>query len=139
MSERFGPNDCPACRGKISCHGGGNLACVQRDPVRSRIGGILDSYGGVRVVVTKIRSFKHHVQDGEFLCLVHNKFVHEPIGWQDVAHVIRLGELAVEKFIKDNEKSNDPGKCQAIHAWRMRQLVNLERIGSLDLKAIAYT
>jgi hypothetical protein len=138
MNMRFRP-DCPACEGKVECKGGGNQRCIQRDPKPSRIGGILDSYGGVRVVVTHRSRFKHHVRAGEFLCLVPgiDKRVHEPIAWNDIPFVIRLGEIAVEEFVKANESSNDPEKREAIRAWRSRQTWNRPR--ALDLEAICYT
>jgi hypothetical protein len=82
--ERFGPPSCPACRGSHSCYGGGNggnKACAQRDPRPSHIAGILDSFGGVRVVVAHKRSFKHHQRHDEFIAVVPDKLVHEPIAW----------------------------------------------------------
>lgn len=130
--------DCPQCKG-LECHGGGKRLCVQRDPKPSVIGGILDSYGGVRVVVAHKRAFKHHVAPGEFLCLVKNikQRVHEPIAWKDSPIVIRLGEIAIEEWIAANEGSNDAAKREAIRAWKSRRTWNRQR--ALDLGAICYT
>lgn len=134
---RFGPPSCPACHGLVSCYGGGVKSCAQRDPKPSRIAGILDSYGGVRVVVTRARDFRNHVRASEFLCLVPGKRVHEPIAWGDIPPVIALGELAVRTWVERNERANDPEKREAIRAYRSRQTWHQQR--SLDLEAIVYT
>lgn len=137
LVKRFGPFDCPACHGVVECHGGGNLRCSQRDPLPSHIAGILDSYGGTRVVVARKAEFKHHVRCGEFLCIVPRKLVHTPINWSDKDYVITLGELAVEKWVKLHEHDNDSDVREAVTHYRLRRTWQTQR--SLDLEAIAYT
>jgi len=134
--DRHGPHDCPACWGG-TCHGGGNRDCVQRDPYPSRIAGILDGYGGTRVVVAHHGTFKQHLREGEFLCVVPRKQVHEPIVWGDIPAVVWLGEQAIARWVKAHRNSNDEDKRAAIHAYRARLM--WERQRSLDLGAIAFT
>jgi hypothetical protein len=133
--DRIGPSNCPACCGR-ECYGGGNKRCVQRDRKVSRIAGVLDSFGGIRVVVTHKRQFKHHVGTSEFLCIVPDKFVHEPIAWNDIPFVVALGHLAVEAFIKANAHTNDPNKQDAIRAWKSRQTWRDQR--ALDISKIVF-
>lgn len=117
---RHGPPSCPICWGRECC-GGGNKQCVQRDPKPSHIAGILDSFGGVRVVVAHKQTFKHHLGRGEFLCVVPDKLVHEPIASGDIPFVVRLGEIAVETFVARNAQTNDADKQEAVRAYRSRQ------------------
>ena len=119
-SQRHGPPECPACHG-TECYGGGNLRCVQRDPHASHIAGIVDSYGGVRVVVAYKHTFKHHVAVNEYLCIVPKTIVHEPIEWGDIPYVIALGELAVENWAKAHERDNDPNVRDTIRAYHARK------------------
>ena len=106
---------------------------------RSHIAGILNSYGGVRVVVAHRSTFKQHIRCGEFLCVVRDKTVREPIAWGDIPYVIRFGEIAVEDWIKRHERDNDPDTREAIRAYRTRKLWHPEKQGALDLSAIVYT
>lgn len=133
---RYGPPNCSICKGR-ECWGGGNQKCVQRDPRISKIAGILDSYGGISVVVTYPGSFKHHLRHGEFLCMVFGKTVHEPIAWGDIPYVIALGELAVEQWAEKHRDDNDPNVRDAIRAYRSRKLWYHKR--SLDLQTIVFT
>jgi hypothetical protein len=74
---------------------------------------------------------------GEFLCVVPRPLVHEPICWGDIPYVIKLGELAVEAWVNQHERDNDPEVREAITHFRLRRLWYKPR--SLDLSAIAFT
>ena len=136
MDNRFGPFDCPVCCG-AECRGGGNLRCAQRDPQHSFIAGILDSYGGMRVVVAHRNQYKHHVRHDEFLCIYPGKRVHTPIAWGDVPMVVHIGETAVENWVKQHERDNDPQVLDAIRAYKSRKSWLTQR--SLHLPDICYT
>lgn len=126
---------CPACLGG-RCWGGGERRCAKRDPIPSRIAGILDRFGGVRVVVTHAGEFRHHVGIGEHLCMVPGKTVHEPIAWGHNPYVIALGELAVEHWANKNAMGNDPDKQEAIRAYRSRKTWHAQR--SLDTSKLVF-
>jgi hypothetical protein len=126
---------CHACLDG-QCKGGGNRLCRKRDPRVSRIAGILDRFGGTRVVVTHPDQFTAHVGLGEYLCMVPGKIVHEPIAWGDHPYVIALGELAVEHWVSKNAMSNDPDKQEAVRAYRARK--TWDRQKSLDTTKLVF-
>lgn len=126
---------CPACLDG-QCKGGGNKLCRKRDPQPSRIAGILDSFGGVRVVVAHADQFKHHVGINEYLCMVPRKTVHEPIAWGDHPYVIALGELAVEHWVNKHAMSNDPDIQETVRAYRMRKTWHQQ--GALDTSKLVF-
>jgi hypothetical protein len=111
---------CPACLDS-QCRGGGDRRCIKRDPVPSRIAGILDSFGGTRVVVTHADQFKHHVGLNEYLCMVPRVKVHEPIAWGQHPYAIALGELAIQHWVDKHSMSNDPDIQEAVRAYRSRK------------------
>jgi hypothetical protein len=127
---------CPACL-EGQCRGGGNKLCRKRDPRTSCIAGILDCFGGVRVVVTHPDQFQAHLGLGEYLCLVPSKTVHEPIAWGDHPYVIALGELAVEHWVDKNAMTNDLDKQAAIRAYRARKTWYRQK--SLDTSKLVFT
>jgi len=137
MIMRHGPAHC-ICRGG-ECFGGGNLQCVQRDPQPSRIAGILDSYGGFRVMVAHEETFVHHVRAGEFLYVVPDKFVHEPIAWKDIPMVCHCADFYLAEWIDRNGLGNEPERREAIIMWQLRQKRHPERSGSVHLPDIVYT
>jgi hypothetical protein len=135
--NRFGPADCLVCGG-AECKGGGFLKCKQRDPRVSRIASILDPYGGLRVVVAYEETFHHHVRCDEFLFVSKKHKVHEPIGWNDIPMVCRVGDWLVEQWIKRYGLSNDPNKRNALKLWQLRQLEHPSS-GSFHLPDIVQT
>lgn len=134
MMNRHGPDDCPVCHGK-ECWGGGNARCVQRDHWPSQVAAILDSYGGSRVVVDY--DFDGHLRASEFLIVVPNLVVFQPIAWGDIPGCVGRAEHELKQWAERNERSNDDATREAIVLWRLRCLEQNQR--SLDLEAICYT
>lgn len=134
--SRLGPPWCPICCGR-SCFGGGNLNCLQRKPWPSVLAGILDTYGGLRFVVTRRRWLKHHVRHDELLVVVPNLKVHEPIYWHDMPGVVARIEREVDLWIKRRGVPNDPVAREAVTMYRLRCLESQRK--SLHLPDIAYT
>jgi len=137
---RWGELDrrCPACKyGFDPCKGGGNLGCIKRNSLPSVIVGILDTYGGLRVVVTHRRELHHHVKQDELAIVVPRLRVHEPIAWDDIPVVIARAELEMAKWIERYGEPNDPVHRECVAMYRLRQLEHTRK--SLDLTAIAYT
>ena len=129
---------CPVCQDKENaCVGGGNLKCIKRDPVPSKIAGILDSFGGVRVVVAHEDTFVHHIGSGEFLAVVKDKIAHEPINYVDWEPIVALGTMAIDEWVEKNKNTNDLQKQVAIRAYNSRKTWHAQR--SLDSEAIAFT
>jgi hypothetical protein len=137
---RFEPrfcDTCPACSG-LDCKGGGNRSCAKRDPKPSRLYGIIDTYGGIRFVVTHRNAIKHHIKHDELLIAVPNLKVHEPIAWNDIPIVIARIELTVANYLK-TYIPNDPTLAQCAKMYRLRCLESRSAKGSLNLSAIVET
>lgn len=132
--ERTDPA-CLVCQGKIECKGGGNMRCRKRDPRASRIAGILDTYGGLRFVVTHKKNLKSHARPDELLFIAPG-LVHEPIAWNDIPHVVAKIEWWVDKQLRERPPNTEHG-VQAATMYRLRCLENKKK--SLDLSTIVET
>ncbi len=133
--SRFGPSDCPECWGR-ECRGGGIRECVQRDPRPSHVAAILDTYGGMRVVVAHKPEFKHHRRHDEVLVMVPDLRVHTPIAWGDIPGVIGRAHAELDKWVEQN-RPNEPYAIEAVTMYQLRRL-ELEQ-GSLDIYDIVET
>jgi len=128
---------CPACNNG-QCKGGGNKACIRRVPAPSVIVGVLDTYGGLRVVVTHRKSVRHHVKADELGIVVPHLRVHEPIAWGDIPTVIQRAELEIDKWIARGIP-NDPLHREIVTMYRLRRSEHPSSRGSLDLTKLVYT
>ena len=63
---------------------------------RSSVAGIVDSTGGLRIVVSKKWQMRYHVQNGERLFIVPGLKVQDPVSWEDQPSLINI----VENYIK---------------------------------------
>jgi len=76
----------------------------------SAVAGILDSKGGLRVVVTQRWRMHNHVGKGERLFVVPGKEVQEPVPWNDIPQLI----FDVEKHVNQTlAPDNKCGTCIA--------------------------
>jgi hypothetical protein len=75
----------------------------------SAVAGIVDSSGGLRVVVTQRERMHHHISKGEKLFIVPGMRVQEPVPWDEIPVVIRKVELYVLWWI---ETRNDPNQLR---------------------------
>lgn len=132
--QRYGPTNCTICKGHV-CLGGGYKLCFQRDKHSSCIAGIVDTYGGVRVIVTYDNKLKYHVRPDETLVKVPGIRVHTPIGWHDIAGLIGRVNFEVSKWA--DSKPNDPNAAEAAKMYKLRCLEQSQR--SLDLYSIVET
>lgn len=129
--------DCPICDG-LTCKGGDFTRCIKRNKRASVVAAVLDTYGGVRVVVAHRSQLKHHKKDDEIMVVVPNLVVHEPIGWNRIPVIVRHAEQAIDLWIENNR----PNEEWAMMACRLRQLRKLEQPGSrrtVDLRQIVET
>jgi hypothetical protein len=127
---------CIACNGgRIPCKGGGNLRCWRRDPKPSILAGILDTYGGFRVVVTYREFLYYHVRCDE-LCVIAPIVVHEPIAWNDIPFAIGRAGGEMDKWVENNWP-NEAWKIEAIKMYKLRKLEQDQ--ASFDLSRIAQT
>lgn len=112
------------------------MGCVRRDPWPSVIAGIVDTYGGIRFVVTYPASLKHHARHDEIIIVVPNITVHEPVAWNDIPGLIARVEYEVTLWL-DRGEPNEP---HAREAWKMYKLRRQEQPGkSLNLYDIVET
>jgi hypothetical protein len=84
-------------------------------PANSAVAGILDRYGGLRVVVTEPWRMRFHVRRGELLFVVPEFKIREPVPWDYIPILIRRVELYIEWWIQTR---NDPD------ILRLRQIKN---------------
>lgn len=136
--DRHGPFFCALCRGQ-SCWGGGNKGCVQRDPRPSILAGILDSYGGLRSVVTYEDRVCAHVRPDEIAIVVPNLTVHEPIAWGDIPYVIARIKLEVDRWIEQIAIPNEDHIREAVAMYQLHKLRHPSAQGSIHLPDIVYT
>jgi hypothetical protein len=131
---------CAACEGRsIACKGGGNLGCADRNPLPSVIAAILDTYGGVRFIVTHRKDLQNHVRHDELVIIAPRLRVHEPIAWDDIPIVIERAELEIKKWIDQHQKPNDPVQQEIVTMYRLRCLEHPHSKRSVDIAALAYT
>jgi hypothetical protein len=71
----------------------------------SRIGGILDPYGGLRFIVARKYQFRAHVRCDELLFVVPGVKVVEPVPWEQIPWVISRITQHINEWISTR---NDP-------------------------------
>ncbi len=129
---------CEACKHSSPCKGGGNKQCVRRNPRPSIVAAVLDTYGGMGVVVTHRKNLKHHVRHDELAIVAPGLIVHEPIAWNDIPIVIRRMEIEVDKWIARGIP-NDPLHREIVTMYRLRCAEHPDNRGSRDLTKLVYT
>lgn len=87
----------------------------------SSVAGIIDPYGGLRVVVAHKNTFHQHLRPDEQLFIVPNFKVLEPVPWEKIPAVIKRVEDYVAWWIKTR---NDPDdlRSEAIVMYKLRCL-----------------
>lgn len=71
----------------------------------SAVAGILDPYGGLRVVVDRDSKFRHHVRCDEMPFVVPGLRVREPVPWHQIPFVIASVERHIAEWVRTR---NDP-------------------------------
>lgn len=104
--------------------------------MKSAVAGIIDDYGGLRVVVTD-NGFHHHLRPGERLFVVPNFYVEEPVPWDMIPHLIAFVEWNIDWWIRTR---NDPAALEdlPIKMYRLRCSRTYQR-GSVHLPDIVET
>jgi hypothetical protein len=123
----------------MPCKGGGNRWCANRNPYESIIAGILDTYGGLRVVVCHRNSLGCHARADELAIVVPKLTVHEPIAWGDIPIVIRRAEIEIDKWIAQRGIPNDPVQRECVIMYRLRCLEHVDSKRSFNPDVIAFT
>jgi len=67
--------------------------------MRSAVAGVLDSNGGLRVVVTERWRMRYHVSQGERLFVVPGLRVTEPVPWDDIPPLIETVQRHVAQTL----------------------------------------
>lgn len=110
--------------------------CYQRDARPSHVAAILDTYGGVRVIVAHKREFKQHRRSDEILIVVPDLLVHTPIAWGDIPGAIGRAHAELDRWVQ-HCRPNEPYAVEAVTMYKLRRLEMNQ--GSLDLYAIVET
>lgn len=92
------------------------------------VAGIIDVYGGMRVLVTEPWRVRHHVSQGEYLFVVPDFMVTEPIKWEHIPFVIaRVENYLIEWFRGRNDPDIDmPLKQYEIRCIKSRPQRSLD-------------
>lgn len=126
--------NCKICGGH-DCRGGGDLRCARRDSRPSALFGILDTYGGLRFVVTA-GDIAHHRRCDETAIQVPELVVHEPIAWGDIPFVTARITRVVDEYL-EGRMPNEPHVLEAAKMYALRKQEHTRR--TLDLSAIVET
>jgi len=110
---------------------------IKNDDARpSILAAILDTYGGLRFIVTQADSLADHVRYDETAIVIPHLTVREPIAWRDIPFVIARIQLAVDEWLERGLPNEAHAREAAImYALRRKELTQR----SLDLSAIVET
>lgn len=100
----------------------------------SAVAGIIDNYGGFRVVVTEPWRMIHHVGRGEHLFIVPGLLVTEPIAWHDIPGLIKRAEAHIAEWFRGR---NDPDMDLALLQYKLRNITS-KSAGSIDSTALVW-
>lgn len=89
--------------------------------VKSSVAGIIDQWGGLRIVVAHPRSFKYHLAPGEKLFVVPNMKVEEPVPYFDWPMIEKATRKHIDWWIATR---NDPDDVETgpVKMFRLRNL-----------------
>lgn len=108
---------------------------MKRD--KSAIAGIIDAYGGLRIVVAHPKTFKHHLADGEKLFIVPNVSVREPVPYNKILWLEQVTRKHIDWWIRTRNDPNDIEKG-AVKLYRLRGLRSYHQ-GVVDLYNVVET
>jgi len=80
-----------------------------KDKSLSAVAGIIDTQGGLRVVITQRWRMHHHVAKGERLFVVPGFLIKEPVDWNYIPLLVRRVELYIQWWITTR---NDPAQLR---------------------------
>lgn len=106
---------------------------------KSVVAAILDSYGGVRVVVSRKSELKHLVRHDELCVIVPNVRVREPIPWNWIPNVIRGAHAELDRWIATRNDEDYGGFREHVVMRRLRELEHSGSKHSLHLPDIVTT
>ncbi len=92
------------------------------------LAGIINVWGGLRVVVTEPWRLRHHLAIGEHLFLLPGIWLAEPVPWDRIPGVIRAVEFYVADFIRsrNNPDLDEPLRLYEIRCMRSKPLKTLD-------------
>jgi|SRR6516162_5282561 hypothetical protein len=77
----------------------------------SAVAGILDTKGGLRVVVTQRFRMRHHIGKGERLFVVPGYEVEEPVPWDDIPELIERVKKHVQQQLAPDNRCGGCNLC----------------------------
>lgn len=100
--------------------------------------GILDIYGGLRVVITPEEQLGFHALPDEVAFLVPDFQVCEPIEWSAIPYIVARVKQRIAEWIRTR---NDPDALEVtpIKLYRLRSLEHPHSRAALNLEHIAET
>lgn len=106
--------------------------------MKSAVAGILDSYGGLRVVITERWRLKNHKRHDELLFVVPNLKVKEPVPWDMIPWLVASVERHIAEWIRTRNDPDDLNQ-EAITMYRLRCLEHVGSKRALNLEHIVET
>jgi hypothetical protein len=101
----------------------------------SAVAGILDTYGGLRVVVTPRWRMKYHKRHDELLFVVPDFKVQEPVPWEKIPALIATVERHIDWWIKTRNDPDDLNQ-EPIKLYRLRCMEHPHGKRALNLEHI---
>jgi hypothetical protein len=96
-------------------------------PTKSRVAGIIDVWGGLRVIVAK--KFGAHVARGEHLFVVPRLRVREPVEWDTIPFIVHSVQRHIAEHIRginDQDAMAEPLRLYEIRCMRSKPLRTLD-------------
>ena len=106
--------------------------------MKSAVAGILDTYGGLRVVVTQRWRMRQHVRHDELLFVVPKLRVPEPVPWNMRPWVFASVERYIAEWIRTRNDPDDLAKQQIV-MYRLRCSEHPHSKRALNLEHIVET
>src|SRR5262245_23701656 len=105
---------------------------------KSAVAGILDTYGGLRVVVAHRWRMQFHKRHDELLFVIPKLRIREPVPWEKIPWLIASVERHIAEWIRTRNDPDDLAREQ-IKMYRLRCLEHPHSKRALNLEHIVET
>lgn len=121
----------------LTVGGGAKRRISEDDPesaTASMLFGIIDVWGGLRVLVTKLEYLPHHVHLGEHCFVVHDIRLEEPVTWDAIPFCVAEVKRTIARWI--STRNDYDGIDDAIKHYEIRNRSKPQR--SLETTGIIW-
>jgi hypothetical protein len=104
----------------------------------SHVAGVIDTYGGLRVVVGTKRSIRANARCDDLMLIVPELRIREPVQWEKIPWLVGRVQHHVREWIMARNDPNHPRR-ENITMYQLRLLEHAHCKRALSLSEIAYT